>query len=77
MANDSIAVMQAELTASIESSEHVSRPWTVKSAKNVKNERLERLGNESNSALITKIDELNQITNKSQLDGERLRAMER
>ena len=38
---------------------------------------MEQLGNESNSALIAKIDELNQITNKSQLDGERLRAMER
>ena len=33
-----------------------------------KNERLEQLGNESHNALIAKIEELNQLTNKTQLD---------
>ena len=42
-----------------------------------KNERLEQLGNESHNALIAKIEELNQLTNKTQLDRERLHAMER
>lgn len=78
MANDSIRGDARELTASIE--KLGTRKQTLDgeiSEERQKNERLEQLGNESNSALIAKIDELNQITNKSQLDGERLRAMER
>ena len=74
-ANDSIRGDARELTASIE--KLGTRKQTLDgeiSEERQKNERLEQLGNESNSA---KIDELNQITNKSQLDGERLRAMER
>ncbi len=77
-ANDSIRGDARELTASIE--KLGTRKQTLDgeiSEERQKNERLEQLGNESNSALIAKIDELNQITNKSQLDGERLRAMER
>ena len=77
-ANDSIRGDARELTASIEMLG--TRKQTLDgeiSEERQKNERLEQLGNESNSALIAKIDELNQITNKSQLDGERLRAMER
>ena len=77
-ANDSIHGDARELTASIE--KLGTRKQTLDgeiSEERQKNERLEQLGNESNSALIAKIDELNQITNKSQLDGERLRAMER
>lgn len=76
-ANDSIRGDARELTASIE--KLGTRKQTLDgeiSEERQKNERLEQLGNESNSALIAKIDELNQITNKSQLDGERLRAME-
>ena len=77
-ANDSIRGDARELTASIE--KLGTRKQTLDgeiSEERQKNERVEQLGNESNSALIAKIDELNQITNKSQLDGERLRAMER
>lgn len=77
-ANDSIRGDARELTTSIE--KLGTRKQTLDgeiSEERQKNERLEQLGNESNSALIAKIDELNQITNKSQLDGERLRAMER
>ena len=77
-ANDSIRGDARELTASIEMLG--TRKQTLDgeiSEERQKNERLEQLGNESNSALIAKIDELNQITNKNQLDGERLRAMER
>ena len=77
-ANDSIRGDARELTASIEMLG--TRKQTLDgeiSEERQKNERLEQLGNESNSALIAKIDELNQITNKSQLDGERLHAMER
>ena len=77
-ANDSIRGDARELTATIE--KLGTRKQTLDgeiSEERQKNERLEQLGNESNSALIAKIDELNQITNKSQLDGERLRAMER
>ena len=77
-ANDSIRGDARELTASIEMLG--TRKQTLDgeiSEERQKNEHLEQLGNESNSALIAKIDELNQITNKSQLDGERLRAMER
>lgn len=77
-ANDSIRGDARELTASIEmlGTRKQSLDGEI-SEERQKNERLEQLGNESNSALIAKIDELNQITNKSQLDGERLRAMER
>ena len=77
-ANDSIRGDARELTTSIE--KLGTRKQTLDgeiSEERQKNERLEQLGNESNGALIAKIDELNQITNKSQLDGERLRAMER
>lgn len=77
-ANDSIRGDARELTASIEKLGTRKQILDGEiSEERQKNERLEQLGNESNSALIAKIDELNQITNKSQLDGERLRAMER
>ncbi len=42
-----------------------------------KNENLEQLGNEARDRLMAKVDELNRLTNKSQLDQERLHAMER
>lgn len=77
-ANDSIRGDARELTASIEKLGTRKQILDGEiSEERQKNERLEQIGNESNSALIAKIDELNQITNKSQLDGERLRAMER
>ena len=41
------------------------------------NENLEQLGNEARDRLMEKIEELNRLTNKSQLDQERLHAMER
>ena len=59
-ANDSIRGDARELTASIEMLG--TRKQTLDgeiSEERQKNERLEQLGNESNSALIAKIDELN------------------
>lgn len=42
-----------------------------------KNENLEQLGNEARDRLMAKTDELYRLTNKSQLDNERLQVMER
>ena len=42
-----------------------------------KNDNLEKLGNEAREKLLAKIDELNAVTNKSQLDSEKLAGFDR
>ena len=42
-----------------------------------KNDRLEELGNEARDKLLAKVEEINAISNKSQLDKERLSAIEK
>ena len=42
-----------------------------------KNDRLEELGNEARDKLLSKVEEINALSNKSQLDKERLSTIER
>ena len=78
LANDSIKEDLRQLSQSIEDiSARRKEMEDTLSAGRARNENLENLGSQARDKLLAKVEEINRLTNKSQLDSEKLAGIER
>ncbi len=78
IANDAIKEDVEQLTASIDALNGQKKAMDGQLAEDrARNENLEQLSNDARDKLLIKIEEINRLTNKSQLDSEKLAGLDR
>ncbi|MBR5229445.1 MAG: chromosome segregation protein SMC, partial [Firmicutes bacterium] len=78
MSNDAIKADVVQLTSDIEALNNQKKEMDIRVAEGrTRNENLEQLSNDARDKLLVKVEEINKLTNKSQLDSEKIAGIDR